>query len=837
MEAEVQTTSTPPQKFSRYRSVRIAALKEAPAPSVPAFPSHIADEGVRREPSRYKHKRPTSGLPGLSQDAGPSHREISPLNAFGLKGEGLQSLEETITPDSDRTRLSDTQNGIGSTNCSRALPTNRDEDREKRRLAGRAAAFPLIQPSAAQYQDLDLSQGPVESIAGKGFNDAHRETYAILNGEVNRERKLRQARRDNGQQTNQSARYQKGEKVNHQWPTAEEKMGQTKDLPRGLSTAHTGANVAAQKPNQAPFSAPENRSLQRNLPGIDAPVSAVNTGERNVRVKFNKSSIAVPVTTATTVDDVLHFAAESFPKSFDANSAVLLESFKPLGLERPLRRSEHVRDVLNSWDHDTQNSLLVVQSFMELGGNSLGTASVPAKQPEAASVSIYHSQKPGTWDKRQITLREDGQIILAKSSGETTNICHMSDFDLYTPTHRQLKKLDPPKKLCFAIKSQQKSAMFLTTANFVHFFSTKDKVVAQTWYKAVQNWRSWYLVRVLGNGQKQLIPQPTLTHSVDKVSGVERTVKHERRASQKFPSRPIYTPIPAETMKGIAIDSYTKPAIVPPALDPIETTLRMRPLRNHAGPPVSFPKHFATISDTEPLARLIKATSSQSLQTQGETAVFSGQHGKQPSQRFGVPHTQSPRTSPQKQSNELVRSTSQRHKPAQLVRPLVDLTPQFQEAPQYLRKGRGITISQIPVGGLVNIATSPEVAVPLPPTAILQRSGTGYKNETGMQRTMTTRAPAPHATSPLPSPEKQEVAFLMGGLLAQADIRREGRKSSTGAKTGDRDGKEPMLDVVESSIYVPGSLLAGVEKEAGSTGPRIDREKKTEVITSTGECL
>ncbi|MCJ1285900.1 hypothetical protein MMC26_005242 [Xylographa opegraphella] len=835
MAAEVQTTSTPPQKFSRYRSVRIAALKDAPAPSLPALPSHTAGAGARPEPSRYKHKRPSSGLPGLSQIASVSPGKAGWVDALSTKLERLQPLEGNTTPNAHRTGITDTENGNDLAISTKVLPTDRKEGYGPRGLLRHAADLNLADASDSQNQGLHATEGLEDSVAKRKSDDAHREAYAILNGEVNRERRLHQMPRESGQRTNQSIRNEKTEKVNPQWLTTEEKLGQAKDIHRGLSTAHRKADSAAQKLDQAQFPNPERRSLQRNLPGIDAPVSAVNTGERNVRVKFNKSSIVVPVTPATTVDDVLQFAAENFPEGLDTNSAVLLESFKPLGLERPLRRYEHVRDVLNSWDLDSQNSLLVVQSFTGLGENSLGIASTPARQPDAASVSIYHSQKPGVWEKRQITLREDGQVVLAKHNGETTNICHMSDFDLYNPTHRQAKKLSPPKKLCFGIKSQQKSAMFLTTANFVHFFSTKDKVVAETWYKAVQDWRSWYLVHVMGNGQRQLISKPALAHSVD------RPVKHEKRNSKQSPSRPMRMSIPAETMDDIVIDSPTKPVAESSALISVDAALRKRPFRNHAAPPASFSKHFATISDTEPLAILAQSVSFHSPKAQGETTLFPGQFGKPPGLRFGAPHTQSSGTAPQTQSKELARSTSQRHEPAPLksaplYKPLVDLSLRSQEPAQHSRRGRGITISQMPIGGLVNIATSPEGSAPVPSTTILQRPGTGYQTKSGMQRTLITRAPAPHGTSLLPNPEKQEVAFLMGGLLAQADIRREGRKAATGAKTGDRDGREPMLDVAESSIYVPGSLLAGVEKQAGSTGPTIDREKKTEVVTSTGEC-
>jgi hypothetical protein len=85
-----------------------------------------------------------------------------------------------------------------------------------------------------------------------------------------------------------------------------------------------------------------------------------------------------------------------------------------------------------------------------------------------------------------------------------SSICHMSDFDIYIPTQRQLsKRIKPPKKWCFAVKSQQKSAIFLSTANFVHFFATNDKKLAAAWYSAVQGWRSWYLVNVMGKGHSK----------------------------------------------------------------------------------------------------------------------------------------------------------------------------------------------------------------------------------------------------------------------------------------------------------------------------------------------
>jgi hypothetical protein len=92
---------------------------------------------------------------------------------------------------------------------------------------------------------------------------------------------------------------------------------------------------------------------------------------------------------------------------------------------------------------------------------------------------LYYSQKPSKWSKRWVTLRSNGQMLLSKKIGakdkDATNICNLSDLDIYSPTQkRQSEVLKAPKKIYFAVKSQQKSSMLLNTANFVHYFTTDD---------------------------------------------------------------------------------------------------------------------------------------------------------------------------------------------------------------------------------------------------------------------------------------------------------------------------------------------------------------------------
>lgn len=190
-------------------------------------------------------------------------------------------------------------------------------------------------------------------------------------------------------------------------------------------------------------------------------------------------------------------------ESMDPSSSVLLESFSKIGVQRPLRSYEHVQDVMNSWEDDRQNSLIIVPSASNSDAAGLTLNNVPYEQPDELSTILHYSNKIGKWDKRWITLRTDGQVTMAKKDNlrDATDVCHMSDFDVYTPDLRiGLRRIRAPKKICFAIKSQQKASVFEPQDSYVHFFSTSDKQFAAKFYKTVQSWRSFYLVHVLDRG-------------------------------------------------------------------------------------------------------------------------------------------------------------------------------------------------------------------------------------------------------------------------------------------------------------------------------------------------
>ncbi|KAI1816699.1 hypothetical protein GGS20DRAFT_172801 [Poronia punctata] len=240
------------------------------------------------------------------------------------------------------------------------------------------------------------------------------------------------------------------------------------------------------------------------VPQTDAPTSAINSGDRNVTVRCRHHTLSLPVTPETTPKDIILQTSTRMATdpAMSIENCIVLEQYSVLGFERRVRRYERIRDIMNSWERDTQNQLLV--EVVAPGTNKdLDVDSVPAghEGPPGCQLYMYQSNRPGKWNKRWITLLETGQVLCAKKPNaktadkDTASLCHLSDYDLYTPTESQIKKhIKPPKRFCYAIKSQHKTTLFLNTEKYVQYFSTDDPQVAQEFTEKVYAWRSWYLV-------------------------------------------------------------------------------------------------------------------------------------------------------------------------------------------------------------------------------------------------------------------------------------------------------------------------------------------------------
>jgi hypothetical protein len=533
---EVSAQPAQQQKFLRYRSVRKTIVTEQNhdhehVPSLPE-PAPVTESSLTRLPSRYHRKtRPATEHPPVpspktlpSQDHAlrnkhPTQPPVEPIPLKSKQGESRRNnTERTNRPSTRETRSKESGVTPGSDEehpSPERLRRSYEAAREEARLIleGEFDRLKVLREQEAKRRhdqrvrrekqkeqerldqsiqkntnrpkepSLDNDAAKLTSKTGKQDTAAAQEAISkpSIGAAISKSRRLVIGGPPPSQR----------EKKHRRISSAIE--------PRQNSHALLEQEVANNKPDEKRNSAPT-----ANAPNFDAPVSAVNSGERRVSVKCKDSSITLPINPSTTCKDILNSAALVMSEPIDARTAVLVECFSQLGLERPLRRYERIRDVMNSWDTDSQHHLLIMEAS-EVAARGLQVGDAPAKQPDGTAVQIYHSQKPGKWDKRWLKLWDNGQISVSKheSGIDCINICHLSDFDLYTPTARQIKKLKPPKKLCFALKSQQKASMFLSGANFVHFFCTKDKDIADQWYQGVHLWRSWYLVNMLGEGQQR----------------------------------------------------------------------------------------------------------------------------------------------------------------------------------------------------------------------------------------------------------------------------------------------------------------------------------------------
>ncbi|KAK0651918.1 hypothetical protein B0T16DRAFT_454333 [Cercophora newfieldiana] len=269
----------------------------------------------------------------------------------------------------------------------------------------------------------------------------------------------------------------------------------------------------------------------------DAPRGASNGGERRVAVRCRGAALDLLVGAETTAYDILVASSKQTIQTFNVKTSTLTECYAELGLERRIRRYERIRDILNSWDQDTQHSLVVSPDLL-MPSNDLDLASVPHtdKPPSGFILSLYHLQKPRKWSKRYITLLEGGQLVLSKklepgpSDRDCVNLCHLSDFDIYVPIEAQKRKqLKPPKKHCYAVKSQQKAAVFQRHENYVHYFCTDDPDVGQEFFDGVHAWRSWYIanrVLELFTEKKKVTPENPPQILPDKPSSPKKSVGH-----------------------------------------------------------------------------------------------------------------------------------------------------------------------------------------------------------------------------------------------------------------------------------------------------------------------
>ncbi|GLB13453.1 hypothetical protein AtubIFM61612_000864 [Aspergillus tubingensis] len=800
-----------PMKFSRYRSVRKAAAKQPPPPppqSCPlppplpippvasAPPSHHqpalpngssnGSSSVQRSMSRYRRRAPTAQ--SADADAQPPVPAPPPAYKAQVEPSANGGPVHPHFQDSEGAEMVRMRNKLASKLAAREKRhQEKPEDDEAERERHRQNAMDRLTGGEAKSVSITHSKP-----ASRDRSADKVEEYAVRRPHKESEHRKPQ--------------------------TGSASASRRASMEPRRQSVSDAANPAHRRSVHGDASAVPaiDTTVPAQFPGIDAPVSAVNARERRVLVQYRKSSARICITPSTSAQDIVATALEQMDAGVDPEKFILMESFAELGLERPLRRYEYVREVLNSWTHDEQNTLIVVPAASLDALTLLDARNVSLGPPADVTYYMYYSQRPRKWDKRYVTLRSDGQVTVSKKENaqDATNACHLSDFDIYSPTASYLaNNVKPPKKFCQAVKSQQKSNMFLSTENFVHFFSTNDRETADGWYRAVQTWRSWYLVTKLGAGQP---------------------AEAEAMQPDEAPFKPLLNPFeePANEVKPPQ-----------PALERAKSTKtkelfsHKKSTRERGPPPTSFPKLLTgesdlatgSSSDEAPFSasgllgrtytmrqRALKEREEQEKRD-NEELIKQGLIGTMGSRHPSRTNTMTSSHGPD--PNLMRRTQSMKNKP------LVDLTPVYQEPPQHIRKGRGIAVE--PGLPLIDAATGPEapggIQIPsattwrrpqVPPEPPMPEVRT--RNRSNTARSINNQQRYHHTAPTTPTDgenlRSQDGPFIPNSLLARSTPHQniQGSPVGHGVATGDRNAAKPMLDMSPDNPFAEGSLLRGL---------------------------
>ncbi|KAF1928391.1 uncharacterized protein M421DRAFT_420934 [Didymella exigua CBS 183.55] len=602
--------------------------------------------------------------------------------------------------------------------------------------------------------------------------------------------------------------------------------------------------------------------------GIDAPTSAVNGGERRVTVVFNKRRIQLPVTPTTTPLDLFKSADVILPDAIPVRTAVAIEWFKKVDIKRPLRNYEYVRDVMNSWDYDDQNELIITDSAIDgIDQEELLSYGVPEKRPEGMACMLNHSSKPGKWTKRFFLLRPDGQLVTAKSEkakmSDQENVCHLTDYDIYQVPQSKIGRVKPPKKIVFAVKSLQKSNIFADESQYVHFFCTNDRAIANAFWKALQAWRSWHLKYEKGEGLKK---SPATKKVLDSAgSGILPGAPSHNRGESVGSHYQLgaFTSLidMSDFNKKLDEIEVHKPGEYPDdaplsKLGVHSIHARKKSVRTKQPPPVSRGlAAFATNSVPEDSSRQNSIT--QSYKSQDEEAFAAGgllgrayttrqkaaqdreqkQNGaftegpslisnmEQMIPSSGLNRSSSTRSNHHRRTSSDIRRTASKRAPG-MPQPLVDLTPTYRPPPQFAKQGKGYNPGANS-GPLVESATSMEVeAIQIPSSTDWRAKPRPVYAPQPNERTKSLKGRgqplAAHTFNNHNGVPQDDSEAFTGGLLSQAGYAQGNAKVGRGVMDGSK-ARGPMLDFSDEREFQSGSLLANI---GGAKEPIIDRSGK-----------
>ena len=208
--------------------------------------------------------------------------------------------------------------------------------------------------------------------------------------------------------------------------------------------------------------------------------------------------------------------------AISANPAyAVVEMWRQLGVERPLREYEYLQDSIQSWGNEVNASLFLVKKS-DLSG-LLTSATSPAAESETFGGWVQMELKRGKWSKRWLEIRNQSvfcgksekvrlldcyawqsaratqtNVHIATKPRDQSLLCTLSSFDAYQIPQACIVKLKTPKPFAFALKSVDKITLFENAdQDYVHFFSVKTEAERDSWIHRILNTRTTIVKQLL----------------------------------------------------------------------------------------------------------------------------------------------------------------------------------------------------------------------------------------------------------------------------------------------------------------------------------------------------
>ncbi|KIW07276.1 uncharacterized protein PV09_02130 [Verruconis gallopava] len=884
-------------KLSRYRTVRKAQLKqqETEVPRPPPIPDDVkVQENIQRSMSRYRRSQPSSSrnktepAPPLPQPATATKADTP--HALGRRYESYNIQAKAQRPQPEfggALRRRAQAESAAKQDESRNQGTLLDQQaRRKAHPVGVSEGEQLLAKERERYERIKAQQRAERAEQDKILAAERRKREAEeaeirrveeeKRAEEERIRRLKEEEQERAAREKEEAKQrQRDEKAaRKRRPTnvtvpSQDQTSSPQPSSRGSGSSPTSSRrvggffrrkkedgtprpstAADDRRPKTSHASPPKFDLPTIKPGgggivplSDAPVSGVASAERRVRIRFGKSEINLPVEPTTSAQQLIKSASNVMSEQFNPREAVIYEHYRPENIRRPLRMYEHVQKVLNSWEDDHQNYLMIEPSDPE-ADQELYEAHAPQQhQLRQFERWLMYQYKPGKFDDRWITVRTDGQILAAKnqSGKDVVQVCNISDFDIYAPILDPKRQKKKSRTVTLLVKSQQKSAMFLNKSDFIHVFCTEDKQAAEDFFRAVQDWRSYYLVNKMGQGKGSklgdLASDPTGGHQRSKsveshymlgsfndlgldFSNFGRTQEPsnaEKRKDSFDENRPLGA-------FGLALPSAQEHSRMMHQRQLSERKERTRvppTALRHGIPnrPGGREDALAALNGASQNHRLSWDSTRSGDDAFNPNGLLGSQyqqrkHNAKASQDYGggLQRNTSVRSSISQRRNSFDSGTLGRHKSVRqpdFGKPLVDLTPQYKEPPQFAKRGKGFKPDQIGSGGLIENATSPENPLGIPGNndwrARPSTSGGGLEKSKSINRTKSTRR-QPHG-----APDDLEPFTV--GLLAQSGKSGWGDGQVGHGVISGNHAKGPMLDMSEPSLFGSGTLLRKMEAQ------------------------